>query len=224
MTKQVEELRVKYVTASSDLSAYIGYLEDSGSVSESVAQQIQQQYQKYLEGKITADQFYSAVKSINGVSDEQVTKIRNLISTNDAAKTSYMDQKGLLGDLTKKSTENSGALDGQKKSADDLSKSTDALSQFQKKQNYTLTEQARVLGLTAENWGKLTKAQQDYAAKVATDVGRQAYITENMKGGKMTREQAEFMASQHESMGVSFYTPLTKAQQQVANKAWCWLS
>lgn len=223
LTKQVEDLRVKYVTASSDLSAYIGYMEDSGRVSEKVAQQIQQQYQKYLEGKLTADQFYTSVKSINGVSDEQVTKIRNLISTNDAAKTSYMDQKDLLGDLTKKSTENSGALDGQKKSADALSKSTDALSQFQKKQNYTLTEQARVLGLTAENWGKLTKAQQDYAAKVATDVGRQAYITENMKGGKMTREQAEFMASQHESMGVSFYTPLTKAQQQVANKAW-WVS
>ncbi|MHA3083726.1 transglycosylase SLT domain-containing protein [Acinetobacter sp. ANC 5383] len=220
LTKKVEDLRVKYVTASSDLSAYIGYIEDSGRVSEKVAQQIQQQYQKYLEGKITADQFYTSVKSINGVSDEQVTKIRNLISTNDAAKTSYMEQNDLLGDLTKKSTENSGALDGQKKSADALSKSTDALSQFQKKQNYTLTEQARVLGLTAENWGKLTKAQQDYATKVATDVGRQAYINENMKNGKMTREQADFMASQHESMGVSFYTPLTKAQQQVANKAW----
>ncbi|MHA3063086.1 tape measure protein [Acinetobacter sp. ANC 4641] len=220
LTKQVEDLRVKYVTASSDLSAYIGYIEDSGRVSEKVAQQIQQQYQKYLEGKLTADQFYTSVKSINGVSDEQVTKIRNLVSANDSAKTSYMEQSGLLGDLTKKSTENSSALDGQKKSADDLSKSTDALSQFQKKQNYTLTEQARVLGLTAENWGKLTKAQQDYATKVATDVGRQAYIAENMKGGKMTREQADFMASQHESMGVSFYTPLTKSQQQVANKAW----
>ena len=220
LTKQVEGLRVKYVTASSDLSAYIGYIEDSGRVSEKVAQQIQQQFQQYSQGKITADQFYTSVKSINGVSDEQVTKIRNLISTNDAAKTSYMDQKDLLGDLTKKSTENSGALDGQKKSADALSKSTDSLSQFQKKQNQELTEQARVLGLTAENWYKLTTAQQDYAKKVASDVGRQAYIAENMKNGKMTREQADFMASQHESMGVSFYTPLTKAQQQVANKAW----
>ncbi|MHA3104683.1 transglycosylase SLT domain-containing protein [Acinetobacter sp. ANC 3791] len=223
LTKQVEGLRVKYVTASSDLSAYIGYLEDSGGVSERVAKQINDLYGEYLQGNKSADQFYTSVKSINGVSDEQVTKIRNLISTNDAAKTSYMEQSGLLGDLTKKSTENSGALDGQKKSADALSKSTDALSQFQKKQNYTLTEQARVLGLTAENWGKLTKAQQDYATKVATDVGRQAYINENMKNGKMTREQADFMASQHESMGVSFYTPLTKAQKQVADNAW-WVS
>lgn len=223
LTQQVDELGKKYTFAYSELDAYIGYLEDSGRVSENVAQQIQNQFKQYSQGKITADQFYSAVKSINGVNDEQVTKIRNLVSASDAAKTSYMDQKDLLGDLTKKSTENSGALDGQKKSADALSKSTDALSQFQKKQNYTLTEQARVLGLTAENWEKLTKAQQDYATKVATDVGRQAYITENMKGGKMTREQAEFMASQHESMGVSYYTPLTKPQKQVADNAW-WVS
>jgi hypothetical protein len=37
LTKQVEDLRVKYVAASSDLSAYIGYMEDSGRVSESSA-------------------------------------------------------------------------------------------------------------------------------------------------------------------------------------------
>ncbi|MHA3097747.1 transglycosylase SLT domain-containing protein [Acinetobacter brisouii] len=97
---------------------------------------------------------------------------------------------------------------------------TDKTVESQKKQITVLNETAKVLGLNIEQWGKLTASQQDYAKKVAADVGRQAYIAQNMKGGKMTREQAEFMAAQHESMGVSFYTKFNQSQQQIANKAW----
>ncbi|MHA3061177.1 transglycosylase SLT domain-containing protein [Acinetobacter sp. ANC 4631] len=111
-------------------------------------------------------------------------------------------------------------IDRQNQIQDIARKTTDKTVESQKKQITVLNETAKVLGLNIEQWGKLTASQQDYAKKVAADVGRQAYITENMKGGKMTREQAEFMAAQHESMGISFYTKFNQSQQQIANKAW----
>ncbi|MHA3057742.1 transglycosylase SLT domain-containing protein [Acinetobacter sp. ANC 4641] len=111
-------------------------------------------------------------------------------------------------------------IDRQNQIQDIARKTTDKTVESQKKQITVLNETAKVLGLNIEQWGKLTATQQDYAKKVASDVGRQAYIAQNMKGGKMTREQAEFMAAQHESMGVSFYTKFNQSQQQIANKAW----
>lgn len=93
LKESVEDLRVKYVTASSDLNAWIGYIEDSGRVSEKVARQIRDQYKEYSKGRITADEFYTSIKSINGVSDEQVVKFRSLISANQSSKQAYEDVK-----------------------------------------------------------------------------------------------------------------------------------
>lgn len=93
LKESIEDLRVKYVTASSDLNAWIGYIEDSGRVSEKVARQIRDQYKEYSKGRITADEFYTSIKSINGVSDEQVVKFRSLISANQSSKQAYEDVK-----------------------------------------------------------------------------------------------------------------------------------
>jgi hypothetical protein len=164
LTKQVEDLRVKYVAASSDLSAYIGYMEDSGRVSEKVAQQIQQQYQKYLEGKITADQFYTSVKSINGVSDEQVTKIRNLISSSDGAKSAYNQQKDVLNQLNQKTDE---AAKNQQKHAD-------------------ATNNAAVA------YALLTQKQLEYVRGIETSLTRQKYIQE-LVGKGLVEIKLKFM-------------------------------
>lgn len=93
LEKSIEDLRVKYVTASSDLNAWIGYIEDSGRVSEKVARQIQEQYKEYSKGRITADEFYSSIKAINGISDEQVVKLRGLITANQNSKQAYEEVK-----------------------------------------------------------------------------------------------------------------------------------
>lgn len=93
LEKSIEDLRVKYVTASSDLNAWIGYIEDSGRVSEKVARQIQEQYKEYSKGRITADEFYSSIKAINGISDEQVVKLRGLITANQHSKQAYEEVK-----------------------------------------------------------------------------------------------------------------------------------
>jgi hypothetical protein len=93
LKESIEDLRVKYVTASSDLNAWIGYIEDSGRVSEKVARQIQVQYKEYSKGRITADEFYSSIKAINGISDEQVVKLRGLITANQNSKQAYEEVK-----------------------------------------------------------------------------------------------------------------------------------
>ncbi|MHA3048653.1 transglycosylase SLT domain-containing protein [Acinetobacter sp. ANC 4639] len=170
LTKQVEDLRVKYVTASSDLSAYIGYMEDSGRVSESVAQQIQQQYQQYSQGKITADQFYSAVKSINGVSDEQITKIRDLVSANDGAKSAYSQQKDVLNQLNQKT--------------DDAAK---------KQQQH-----ADATNNTAAAYALLTQKQMEYVRGVEKTLSRQAYIQALVTQQNFSRDKAESYATAQE--------------------------
>ncbi|KJV38183.1 hypothetical protein [Acinetobacter brisouii] len=169
LTKQVEELRVKYVTASSDLSAYIGYIEDSGRVSESVAQQIQQQYQQYSQGKITADQFYSAVKSINGVNDEQITKIRDLVSANDGAKSSYQQQKDVLNQLNQKTDEAA------------------------KKQQ----QHANATNNAAAAYALLTQKQMEYVRGIEKSLLRQKYIQE-LVGKGFSRDKAESYATAQE--------------------------
>ncbi|MHA3054816.1 hypothetical protein E0H77_00510 [Acinetobacter sp. ANC 4633] len=170
LTKQVEELRVKYVTASSDLSAYIGYMEDSGRVSGSIAKQIQDLYGQYLQGEKSADQFYSAVKSINGVSDEQITKIRDLVSANDGAKSAYQQQKDVLNQLNQKTDEAA------------------------KKQQ----QHANATNNAAAAYALLTQKQMEYVRGVEKSLLRQQYIQDLVGKHGFSRDKAEAYADTQE--------------------------
>ncbi|ENU80130.1 hypothetical protein F975_01883 [Acinetobacter sp. ANC 3789] len=170
LTKQVKELGEKYTFAYSELDAYIGYLEDSGRVSEKVAQQIQQQFQQYSQGKITADQFYSAVKSINGVSDEQITKIRDLVSAHDGAKSAYSQQKDVLDQLNQKTDE---AAKKQQQHADATKN-------------------------TAVAYALLTQKQMEYVRSVEKNLLRQQYIQELVGKHGFSRDKAEAYADTQE--------------------------
>lgn len=100
LQNSIEDLRVKFVVASSDLYSYIGHLEETGRVSETVARQLSDQYKEYSNGRITADQFYESIKAINGVTDSQVVKIRGLITEHQASKLAYEDVKRKRDALT----------------------------------------------------------------------------------------------------------------------------
>ena len=175
LTQQVDELGKKYTFAYSELDAYIGYLEDSGRISENVAQQIQNQFKQYSQGKITADQFYSAVKSINGVNDEQVTKIRNLVSASDGAKSAYQQQKDVLNQLNQKNDE---AAKKQQQHADATNKAATA-------------------------YANLTQKQMEYVRGIDKQLSRQKYIQELVKNG-FSRDKAEYFADAHDSIGLPY--------------------
>lgn len=125
----------------------------------------------------------------------------------------------LMADLDNKINESTRSIEKQKQIKDLASKSTNALTEFQKKQNIVISEQARVLGLTTAEWAKLTKQQQDYASKVGEKSTRDIFVgTFTTKNG--SREQAEFWADQYEAMGVGFTQKLSEAQKKIAIEAW----
>ncbi|WP_151777156.1 transglycosylase SLT domain-containing protein [Acinetobacter brisouii] len=196
LTKQVEELRVKYVTASSDLSAYIGYMEDSGRVSENVAKQIQDQYAKYSQGEMSAVQFYEAVKSINGVSGEQATKMRDLVSASDGAKSAYQQQKDVLNQLNQKNDE---AAKKQKQHADATNN-------------------------TAAAYVNLTQKQMEYVRGVEKTLARQKYIENQVNNNGMSVEMANHFADSREAAGLGFSGSkndvMPAAVRQATIKSW----
>lgn len=190
LTKQVKELGEKYTFAYSELDAYIGYLEDSGRVSENVAQQIQKQFQQYSQGKITADQFYSAVKSINGVSDEQITKIRDLVSANDGAKSAYQQQKDVLNQLNQKTDEAA------------------------KKQQ----QHADATNNAAKAYANLTQKQLEYVRGVEKTLSRQAYIQALVTQQNFPRDKAEAFADSKDAAGIPYNKAMPNQVKMAANK------
>ncbi|WP_227539710.1 hypothetical protein [Acinetobacter sp. MB5] len=176
LTKDVKELGEKYSFAYSELDAYLGYLEDSGRISEKVSQQVQKQFKQYSQGKITAVQFYEAVKSINGVSDEQVEKIGNLTSKHDAAKTAYQKEKDVLNQLNQKNDEAA------------------------KKQQ----QHADATNNAAKAYANLTQKQMEYIRGVDKDLARQKYIQNQVNNNGMSLDMANHFADAREAAGLGF--------------------
>lgn len=207
-----EQLKLKSLDAAKEIEKQNQIIADS-------YKQLDRQVYSILTGAGTQQQANALQQYINDLKSggEKAAQALDVLESKKVFTDSQIRAVADLGANIKDAT---GEVENQKKIQDIARQSTDKTVESQKKQITVLNETAKVLGLNIEQWGKLTASQQDYAKKVAADVGRQAYITENMKGGKMTREQAEFMAAQHESMGISFYTKFNQSQQQIANKAW----
>ena len=185
LTQQVKELGEKYTFTYSELDAYIGYLEDSGRVSEKVAQQINKLFQQYSDPKsnMSMVEFYNALKSINGISDEQITKIRNLVSAHDTAKNSYNDQKDVLNQLNQKNEEAA------------------------KKQQ----QHADATNNAAAAYALLTQKQMEYVRGVEKSLLRQKYIQELVGKHGFSRDKAEAYANTQESVNGdnAYKKPLT---------------
>lgn len=83
-----------------------------------------------------------------------------------------------------------------------VNKSGDDSIKIMQRQNALLTDQARVLGLSAKKWEEMTNEQKKYGTDAGNAILRQNYILENTKNGKMTYEQASFMADQRTANGL----------------------
>ncbi|MCG2572395.1 transglycosylase SLT domain-containing protein [Acinetobacter sp. ME22] len=192
LTQQVNELGKKYTFAYSELDAYIGYLEDSGRVSENVAQQINKLFQQYSDPKTNMSmvEFYNALKSINGISDEQVTKIRDLVSASDGAKSAYQQQKDVLNQLNQKNDE---AAKKQKQHADATNN-------------------------TAAAYVNLTQKQMQYVRGVEKTLSRQAYIQALVTQQNFPRDKAEAFADSKDAAGIAYNKAMPDQVKLAANK------
>lgn len=179
LSDQYDELRTKFVTASSDLSAFMEAL----PISDEKIATYTKLAKEYLSGKLTSDAFYKSVKDVNGLTDEQLQKVRELLKAYGESKTKYEQVKV--------------AQDALKKSADQVNKSQD--------------EQTKAVNKSAEAWEKLTQKQREYITQIKRDVMRDNYIKTLVGKGFSVDKANAFADAQVNANGENaFQTALPK--------------
>ena len=93
LEKQVKSLGTSYTVAYSDLSAMIGWLEESGSVSESTAKEINKLFKEYNKGKISSSEFATGVNNLSGVQKKHKVEIDELTTAHAKADAEYKKVK-----------------------------------------------------------------------------------------------------------------------------------
>ncbi|MBF7685966.1 transglycosylase SLT domain-containing protein [Acinetobacter sp. B10A] len=103
-----------------------------------------------------------------------------------------------------------------------VNKTGDDSIKIMQRQNALLTDQARVLGLSAKQWEALSNNQKEYGTNIGNELLRKNYIAENTKNGKMTYEQASFMADARASAGLGYTAKdvMTPEVRKIIDAAW----
>ena len=151
LSDQFDDLRTKFVVASSDLSAFMEAL----PISDEKIATYSKLAEQFKNGQLSSDQFYASVKSVNGLSDDQLGKVRALIEAYSQSKTKY---------------------DQVKVAQDALKKSADQVNNSQKAQISLVNESAKA-------WQSLTQTQREYITQLKQDGLRDSYIKELVNRG-----------------------------------------
>lgn len=151
LSDQFDDLRTKFVVASSDLSAFMEAL----PISDEKIATYSKLAEQFKNGQLSSDQFYASVKSVNGLSDDQLGKVRALIEAYSQSKTKY-DQVKV-------------AQDALKKSADQVSNSQKA--------------QISLVNDSAKAWMNLTQKQREYITQLNQEGLRDSYIKDLVRRG-----------------------------------------
>lgn len=110
--KQVEETSLKFQVASSDLSAFIEAL----PISDDKINTYRKLNTQFVQGKITADQYYTSLKEGNVLTEKQLAEVRNLIKGYDDTKKTFETTKQTQDALTSSAQSTTSANDGLNKS------------------------------------------------------------------------------------------------------------
>ncbi|WP_121773865.1 transglycosylase SLT domain-containing protein [Acinetobacter bereziniae] len=117
--KQVEETSLKFKVASSDLSAFIEAL----PISDEKINTYRKLNTQFIQGKITADNYYSALKNGNVLNEEQLRTAGKLISAYGNTKKEFQTTKDAQEALTSTSQTASTTNKGLSTSIDGVGKS-----------------------------------------------------------------------------------------------------
>ncbi|WP_327858645.1 tape measure protein [Acinetobacter guillouiae] len=129
LEKQVKSLATSYTVAYSDLSAMIGWLEESGSVSESTAREINKLFKEYNKGKISSSEFATAVNNLSGVQKKHKVEIDELTTAHAKANAEYKKVKTAQQALT---NQTSSAIKANKDETDSILLKKKALEESKK--------------------------------------------------------------------------------------------
>lgn len=191
--KKVKDLSSAYTTAYSDLSAYVGWLENSGSVSEKTARQMSELLGQYSRGEIDASAFSTSVNNLAGVQEKHKVKIDDLTTAQSKAKVEYERVKSIQAALT---SQTESAIDANNREA----KSIDAKRIAQQ---------------------KLNADQQSVYDKLQNQLKREEYIVANMKSQGISRERAEFDADLRNDAKMGYTgEKMPESLRQMSAAAW----
>lgn len=129
LEKQVKSLATSYTVAYSDLSAMIEWLEESGSVSESTAREINKLFKEYNKGKISSSEFATAVNNLSGVQKKHKVEIDELTTAHAKADAEYKKVKTAQQALT---NQTSSAIKANKDETDSILLKKKALEESKK--------------------------------------------------------------------------------------------
>lgn len=136
ISQTLEKERVAYVSASSNLSAYIEYMKESGLVSEDTGNKLQLLYNEYAKGNIDAVKFSTTITNMTGVQQKQKDEVDKLTSAHVAAKSTYEKTKQVQEQLKTAHEATTKAVKAQKDAYADLSeKQKQALMDIDKELN-----------------------------------------------------------------------------------------
>ncbi|MFX5290993.1 hypothetical protein ABTC79_19520, partial [Acinetobacter baumannii] len=82
LKKQVDELRVSYTVAGSNLSAFV----ESIPISDEKIDTVRKLYNAYSSGALSSDDFNKSIQKLNFLTDEQKLKINELSVSYDQSK------------------------------------------------------------------------------------------------------------------------------------------
>ncbi|QQC84624.1 tape measure protein [Acinetobacter bereziniae] len=95
LKKEVEDLRVSFVVAGSDLSAFV----EAIPISDEKIATVRKLYNAYAQGKLTSDEFNTAIEKLNFLTDDQKLKINQLSAGYDQSKVAYLNAKSARDSL-----------------------------------------------------------------------------------------------------------------------------
>ncbi|MCB8769348.1 transglycosylase SLT domain-containing protein [Acinetobacter soli] len=179
LADQYDALKTKFVVASSGLSAFMEAL----PISDEKIATYTKLAQQYQSGKLSSDAYYASVKGLNDLSDEQLEKVRGLISAYSESKVKY---------------------DQVKEAQDALKRSTDQVSTSQR-------DQTKAVNDSAKAWLNLTQKQREYITQINRDVMRDNYIKALVGKGFSTEKANAFADAQvNANAEKAFQTALPK--------------
>lgn len=89
LKKEVEDLRVSFVVAGSDLSAFV----EAIPISDEKIATVRKLYNAYAQGKITSDEFNTSIEKLNFLTEDQKLNINQLSAGYDQSKVAYINAK-----------------------------------------------------------------------------------------------------------------------------------
>lgn len=133
LAEQFEDLRTKFIVASSDLSAFMEALPISD---EKIATYTKLTTQ-FKQGKLSSDQYYESVKGVNSLSDDQLSQVRLLLEAYSSSKIKY-DQVTVAQDALKNATDSVNK--SQKEQTKTVNESAGAWTNLTQKQREYITQ------------------------------------------------------------------------------------